>query len=77
METVGLAVIGCGTTGRIRARLARETPFAGWLGLCDLKGDLAQAAAIDTGADFVTTDYSELLRTCPHGPGRPSCSRST
>ena len=61
MKTVGLAVIGCGTTGRIRARLARENPLVGWLGLCDLKEDLARALATDTGAQYVTTDYSELL----------------
>ena len=34
--TVGLAVIGCGTVGRIRAVLAREYPGIGWLGLCDV-----------------------------------------
>ena len=31
--TVGLAVIGCGTVGRIRAVLAREYPGIGWRGL--------------------------------------------
>src|SRR5215467_2924474 len=59
---VGLAVIGCGTTGRIRARLARENPGVRWLGLCDLKQDLAAALAADTGADFMTTDFAELIR---------------
>src|SRR5215471_17263751 len=48
---VGLAVIGCGTTGRIRARLASENPGVRWLGLCDLKEDLAAALAADTRAD--------------------------
>lgn len=59
---VGLAVIGCGTTGRIRALLARENPGVHWLGLCDLKFDLATALAADTSADYVTTDFTELLR---------------
>ena len=59
---VGLAVIGCGTTGRIRARLARENPGVHWLGLCDLKSGLATALAADTSADYVTTDFTELLR---------------
>jgi predicted dehydrogenase len=59
---VGLAVIGCGTTGRIRARLASENPGVRWLGVCDLKEDLATALAADTGADYLTTDCSELIR---------------
>src|SRR5215475_4482363 len=59
---VGLAVIGCGTTGRIRACLASETPGVHWLGLCDLKEDLATALAADTGADYLTTDFTELVR---------------
>src|SRR5215813_11907958 len=59
---VGLAVIGCGTTGRIRARLASENPGVRWLGLCDLKEDLAAALAADTRADCITTDFRELIR---------------
>jgi len=59
---VGLAVIGCGTTGRIRARLASENPGVRWLGLCDLKEDLAAALAADTRADCMTTDFRELIR---------------
>lgn len=61
-SSLGLAVIGCGTTGRIRARLASEDPGVHWLGLCDLKEDLATTLATDTGADFVTTDFHELIR---------------
>ena len=59
---VGLAVIGCGTTGRIRARLASENPGVHWLGLCDLKEGLAAALAADTSADYMTTDFRELIR---------------
>ncbi|GAA3763968.1 Gfo/Idh/MocA family protein [Salinactinospora qingdaonensis] len=58
---IGLAIVGCGTIGRIRAELAREHPALGWLGLCDLDDDLAAALATDTSADFVTGDYRELL----------------
>ncbi len=60
-EPIGLAIIGCGTIGRIRAELARETVAVGWLGLCDIDEDTAQGLAKDTGADFVTTDFRELL----------------
>ena len=57
----GLAVIGCGTIGRIRAEFARDYPGVGWLGLCDLKEDLGRKLAEDTGADLFTTDFNELL----------------
>ena len=60
-EPIGLAVIGCGTIGRIRAVLARETMAVGWLGLCDLDESSAQRLADDTHADHVTTDLEELL----------------
>ncbi len=58
---IGLAIIGCGTIGRIRGELARDYPGVGWIGLCDLKSDLGSALLADTQADFFTTDYRELL----------------
>lgn len=58
---IGLGLIGCGTVGRIRAELARETRAVGWLGLCDIDEQTAQRLGADTGADFVTTDMAELL----------------
>jgi myo-inositol 2-dehydrogenase / D-chiro-inositol 1-dehydrogenase len=60
-DSIGLAVIGCGTVGRIRAQLARETVAVGWLGLCDIDEEYAQRLGADTNADFVTTDIDELL----------------
>jgi myo-inositol 2-dehydrogenase/D-chiro-inositol 1-dehydrogenase len=59
---IGLAVIGCGAIGRIRAQLAREHPAVTWLGVCDLDTDLAGALAADVKADFVTADHTELVR---------------
>jgi predicted dehydrogenase len=61
-KEIGLAVIGCGTIGRIRAILARDYPAVSWLGLCDLKEDLGKKLAEDAQADFFTTDYKELLK---------------
>ena len=55
-KEIGLAIIGCGTIGRIRAEMARAYPGIGWLGLCDLKEDLGQKLVEDTGADFFTTN---------------------
>jgi myo-inositol 2-dehydrogenase / D-chiro-inositol 1-dehydrogenase len=59
--SVGLAVIGCGAIGRIRAQLAREHPAVTWLGVCDLDTELAGALATDVKADFVTADHDELV----------------
>lgn len=58
---IGLAVIGCGTVGRIRAILAQNYPSVEWLGVCDLNEERARALAERTGADFYTTDAAELL----------------
>jgi myo-inositol 2-dehydrogenase / D-chiro-inositol 1-dehydrogenase len=60
-KKIGLAIIGCGTIGRIRAELARAYPGVGWIGLCDVKSDLGKALERDVEADFFTTDYRELL----------------
>jgi myo-inositol 2-dehydrogenase/D-chiro-inositol 1-dehydrogenase len=60
--SIGLAVIGCGTVGRIRAVLAREHPGVTWLGLCDVHEPTLERLAIDTRADLATTDVAELLR---------------
>ncbi len=58
---IGLAIIGCGTIGRIRGELARAYPGVGWLGLCDIKSDVGERLKADTDADFFTTDFRELL----------------
>ncbi|MFA5709825.1 Gfo/Idh/MocA family protein [Mycolicibacterium sp.] len=58
---VGLAIIGCGTVGRIRAKLAREYPGIGWLGLCDVDELTLKDLETDTEADFATTNLDELL----------------
>lgn len=60
-EEIGLAIIGCGTIGRVRAELAREHPAVTWLGLADVDPDTAHRLGADTNADFVTTDLDELL----------------
>ena len=60
-SAIGLAIIGCGTIGRVRAELAREHPGVGWLGLCDLDAELMGKLAADTDADFTTGDFRELV----------------
>ncbi|AYY12293.1 gfo/Idh/MocA family oxidoreductase [Actinobacteria bacterium YIM 96077] len=61
-DGIGLAVVGCGTVGRVRAELAREHPAVGWLGMCDIDEDLRDRLAADTGADVATGDFRELVR---------------
>jgi len=61
-EEIGLAIVGCGAVGRIRAIQARDYPGVKWLGVCDIKENLRKKLAGDARADFSTTDYRELLK---------------
>lgn len=61
-KEIGLAIIGCGTIGRIRGILARDYPGIRWLGLCDTNEALGRKLKNDTQADFFTTDFEELLK---------------
>ena len=56
-DEIGLAIVGCGTIGRIRAETASEFPAVTWLGLCDIDEDLGNDLADDCDADY---DLSEL-----------------
>ena len=60
-KEIGLAVVGCGTIGRIRSIMARDYPGIGWIGLCDINKDLGNKLLEDCKADYFTTDYNELL----------------
>jgi predicted dehydrogenase len=61
LDRIGLAVIGCGTTGRIRASIAKQYPGIEWLGLCDRKREVGSRLAEELGADYFTTEASELI----------------
>jgi len=60
-KQIGLAVIGCGVVGRIRATIAQEYPGIGWIGLSDKNEKLGQKLKEDLGADFFSNDYKELI----------------
>lgn len=60
-QEIGLAIVGCGTIGRIRAMLARDYPGIGWIGLCDINEALGRKLQEDCGAEFFTTSFDELL----------------
>ena len=56
-KQIGLAIVGCGTIGRIRAIMARDYPGIGWIGLCDINSDLGNKLLDDCDADFFIKDY--------------------
>ena len=62
IDEIGLAIIGCGTIGRIRAKYAREYPGVKWLGLCDINDSLGNQLVADTSADFYTNNFNELIK---------------
>ena len=49
---LGIAVVGCGRIGSLRAQMAALHPAVGFLALSDLSADRAAALAERTGADF-------------------------
>jgi len=61
VDKIGLAIVGCGTIGRIRAKFARQFPGVEWLGLCDRNESVGKQLAEDTNADFFTTSFEDLL----------------
>jgi len=60
-KEIGLAIVGCGVIGRVRAELAARYPAIGWIGLCDVNEEVGKKLAGDVGADFFTTDFKELI----------------
>jgi myo-inositol 2-dehydrogenase/D-chiro-inositol 1-dehydrogenase len=60
-QSFGLAVIGCGTIGRVRAELAREHPSVGWIGVCDINEQTRDRLAVDVSADYATSSFPELV----------------
>jgi predicted dehydrogenase len=58
---IGLAIIGGGRVGLFRGEVAARHPQVDFIGLAEIKPDRAQEVAGKIGADFVTTDYRELL----------------
>jgi myo-inositol 2-dehydrogenase/D-chiro-inositol 1-dehydrogenase len=60
-KQLGLAVVGCGVVGRIRASLAADFPGVGWIGLSDVNEELGRKLQADIGADYFTNDFRELI----------------
>jgi predicted dehydrogenase len=60
-KRIGLAIVGAGRIGLIRGEIAARHPNVDWIGLAEVKADRAKEVAARLQADFVTTDYRELL----------------
>ena len=60
-KPVGLAIVGAGRIGLIRGEIAARHPSVGWIGVAETKPDRGKEVAKRIGADFVTTDFRELL----------------
>jgi myo-inositol 2-dehydrogenase/D-chiro-inositol 1-dehydrogenase len=60
-KELGLAVVGCGVVGRMRATLAKDFPGIGWIGLSDMNEPVGHKLKDDIDADFFTNDFHELI----------------
>jgi predicted dehydrogenase len=61
-KRIGLAIVGAGRVGLFRGEVAARHPQVDFIGVADLKKDRLALVGEKTKADFVTTDYRELLR---------------
>ena len=61
-KSIGLAIVGAGRVGLIRGAVASRHPSVEWIGIAEKDPARGKLVAEQIGADFVTTDYKELLR---------------
>ena len=60
-KELGIAVVGAGRIGTLRARLAAKHPAVGFLAVSDLDPARARALAEQSGADFHSGDNLEVI----------------
>jgi predicted dehydrogenase len=60
-KRIGLAIVGAGRVGLFRGEVAARHPMVDFIGLADLRKDRLEVVREKTRADFVTTDFRELL----------------
>ncbi|HWI15100.1 MAG TPA: Gfo/Idh/MocA family oxidoreductase, partial [Burkholderiales bacterium] len=58
---LGIAVIGAGRIGTLRARLADKHPSVGFLAIADIDNERARALAHQTGADYFSSDNFDVI----------------
>ena len=62
VKKIGLAIVGGGRVGLFRGEVAARHPAIEWIGVADIKPDRAKLVGEKCGADFVTTEFRELLK---------------
>ena len=60
-KSLGIAVVGAGRIGTLRARLAAKHPSVGFLAISDINKDNARALAEKTNADFHSDNNFEVI----------------
>ena len=60
-KELGVAVIGSGRMGRLRASLSATHPAVGFLGVADVSEDVARKLGEDVNASVATTDIDALI----------------
>jgi len=58
---IGLAIVGAGRVGLFRGQVAARHPQVDFIGIAETMPERAKLVADEIGADFVTSDYRELL----------------
>jgi predicted dehydrogenase len=61
-KRIGLAIVGAGRVGLLRGEVAARHPQVDFIGIADLKQDRLKLVGDKTRADFLTTDFKELLK---------------
>ena len=61
-KRIGVAIVGAGRVGLFRGEVAARHPQVDWIGVADLKPDRAKHVGDKCKADFVTSDFRELLK---------------
>src|SRR5712672_82651 len=61
-KRIGLAIVGAGRVGLFRGEVAARHPMVDFIGVADPKKDRLALLKEKCNADFVTTDFRELLK---------------
>jgi predicted dehydrogenase len=61
-KKIGLAIVGAGRVGLIRGEVAARHPEVEWMGIAERIPARARLVAERIGAEFVTSDFRELLK---------------
>jgi myo-inositol 2-dehydrogenase/D-chiro-inositol 1-dehydrogenase len=61
-KRIGLAIVGAGRVGLLRGEVAARHPMVDFIGVADLKQDRLKLVGDKVRAEFLTTDFKELLK---------------